>query len=70
MNRVFALGKINRILKTYAEEDAPAPVPIDRRLLKGFYVNNLEELENESDKEARIIKDVVKMKQSFGGLMR
>jgi hypothetical protein len=41
INRIFALGKINKILKPYADNDAPAPAPIDVRLLKGFYVNNI-----------------------------
>ena len=62
MLRVFALGKINRILKDFAIEDAPSLTQFDKRLLKGFYVNNLEELENDSDKEARVISKVSKLK--------
>jgi hypothetical protein len=50
------LGKINKILKPYAEPGAPPPKLTDIRLLKGFYLNSVNELENLSDQEAREMK--------------
>ena len=50
MERVFALGKINRVLSNYANKDLDK---FDKRLLKGFYINDINELENSDDKESR-----------------
>ena len=54
---MFALGKINRILKLYGEEESTL-TKFDKRLLKGFYVNDIGELENHSDKESKVIKTI------------
>ena len=55
MKRVFALGKMNRILKDYCVIGAPKLKDIDKRLLKGFYVSNAIELENEEDSRQRTL---------------
>lgn len=55
MQRVFALGKLNRILKVYTDSTKTA---FDRRLLKGFYINDNEELENDSEKEIRELTEI------------
>jgi len=44
MVRVFALGKLNRTLKNFENTELSS---MDKRLLKGFYVQNLKELSNE-----------------------
>jgi len=44
MVRVFALGKLNRILQSFENKKLSS---MDRRLLKGFYVQNMKELQNE-----------------------
>jgi len=41
MVRVFALGKLNRILQSFENKKLSS---MDRRLLKGFYVQNMKEL--------------------------
>jgi len=61
LERIFALGKINRILKTFIDSssDKDKTNTLDKRLLKGFYVNDEKELENDSDKESRSFGEVV-----------
>jgi len=45
MVRVFALGKINTLLKRYLDTANWGELSrLDRRLLKGFYVKNEDEL--------------------------
>lgn len=41
MTRVFALGKLNRVLERFKNAELS---PLDIRLLKGFYVDNWNEL--------------------------
>jgi hypothetical protein len=50
MTRVFALAKINQVLSKYKNETLPLS-QLDKRLLKGFYVNDIHELENDSDRD-------------------
>jgi hypothetical protein len=50
MVRSFALGKIYRSIKNYTDDGKVEK--LDRRLIKGFYVSNAIELENESEEEA------------------
>ena len=50
MTRVFALAKINQVLSKYKNETLPLR-HLDKRLLKGFYVNDIHELENDSDRD-------------------
>lgn len=54
MQRVFHLAKINKALKTYSEK-TKLLTSLDKRLLKGFYVNNLNELERSSDDDVNPI---------------
>jgi hypothetical protein len=44
MKRTFSLGRINHSLQDFAHKDLEN---LDKRLLKGFYVNNKWELEND-----------------------
>jgi hypothetical protein len=46
IRRVFALAKANQILGTYTTTKLKS---LDIRLLKGFYINEVAELENDSD---------------------
>ena len=46
---IFALGKLNRMLKTY--EDDKVISALDKRLFKGFYVADEGELQNDSEQE-------------------
>jgi hypothetical protein len=48
--RIFALGKINRVIQKFVKTKLDN---FDKRLLKGFYINDVNELENDSDKESR-----------------
>jgi hypothetical protein len=45
MKQTFSLGRINHSLQEFAHEDLEN---LDKRLLKGFYVNNKWELENDA----------------------
>ena len=47
---VFALGKVNRLLMTYVDKPV---TPLDKRLLKGFYVADKKELCNDSEQESQ-----------------
>ena len=44
--KVFALGKILRILRSYTDGKTEIN-PLDRRLIKGFYTTDQWELEND-----------------------
>jgi len=46
MTSIFALGKMNRSLKTFTDDKL---TKFDKRLFKGFYVANDEELLNDSE---------------------
>ena len=48
MTSIFALGKMNRSLKAYADDKV---TNFDKRLFKGFYVADEEELQNDSEQE-------------------
>ena len=50
MEAVFTLGKINRSLRNY--EDDKKITRLDRRLLKGFYIDDKWELVNSSEEES------------------
>jgi hypothetical protein len=50
MESVFTLGKINRALRNY--EDDESITRLDRRLLKGFYIDDKWELVNSSEEES------------------
>ena len=49
LSSIFALGKLNRQLKSYDDDKI---TNFDKRLFKGFYVANEEELLNDSEQEA------------------
>lgn len=49
MVKAFALGKINLAIKNYTDDTLST---LDRRLLKGFYVADALELENDSEIES------------------
>jgi len=50
MPRIFALGKINRAMGEFADDDKNTrPSDMTRRLLKGFYTQDRWELENSSE---------------------
>jgi hypothetical protein len=48
MQRIFAWGKVNRTLMNYTKEPL---TELDKRLLKGFYVANTQELEGNDDED-------------------
>ena len=45
MIRVFALGKLSKILRPFTNENNPL-TNMDKSLLKGFYIKNKSMLEN------------------------
>jgi hypothetical protein len=49
MQRIFTLGKVNRALREYVDDDAEKMTPMTKRLLKGFYTQDRWELENDSE---------------------
>jgi hypothetical protein len=49
MERSFALGKINRALRNFEDQKLS---PLDKHLIKGFYVNDKWELINDDEKES------------------
>jgi hypothetical protein len=50
MKAIFELGKINRALRNY--EDDEKLTRLDKRLLKGFYIDDKWELVNSSEEES------------------
>jgi hypothetical protein len=46
LNRIFALSKVNKALKTFSTDTKISK--LDKRLLKGFYVHDIKELEGEN----------------------
>ena len=51
MPRIFALGKVNRALSEFVD-DEHKPDSMTKRLLKGFYTQDRWELENDSEQES------------------
>ena len=50
MTRVFSLGKVHTALKNFSTQGKLSS--LDKRLIKGFYVADKKELENESEVES------------------
>jgi hypothetical protein len=50
MIRVFALGKVNKTIKEFKDDNCGTISVLDKRLLKGFYTHDKTELED-SDRE-------------------
>lgn len=50
MERSFHLGKINRALRNFETDEKLTQ--LDKRLIKGFYINDKWELINDSEKES------------------
>lgn len=50
MKRVFALAKVNNALRRY-HTSGKSLTPVDKRLIKGFYINDPWALVNDSERE-------------------